>query len=93
MAFPFAPTRAHAQVEALLGEFRGTLVSDGYEAYARFQAKHSEVVHALCWSHARRQFVKAEEVEPARVECALAQIRALYEVEGEIAQRALAGET
>jgi transposase len=48
VAFPFAPTRAHAQVEALLGDFRGTLVSDGYEAYERFQAKHAEVVHALC---------------------------------------------
>jgi len=91
VAFPFAPTRAHAQVEALLGAFRGTLVSDGYEAYARYQAKHAEVVHALCWAHARRQFVKAEAVEPARVERALAQIRALYEVEREIAEQSLAG--
>jgi transposase len=92
VAFPFAPNRAHAQVEALLGDFRGTLVSDGYEAYARFHDKRREVVHALCWAHARRQFVKAEAVEPARAERALAQIRALYEVEREIAQRNLSGE-
>ena len=92
VAFPFAPTRAHAQVEVLLGDFRGTLVSDGYEAYERFQARHAEVVHALCWAHARRQFVKAEAVEPARVERALAQIRQIYEVEREIAERALGGE-
>jgi transposase len=92
VAFPFAPTRAHAQVEVLLAEFRGTLVSDGYEAYERFRAKHAEVVHALCWAHTRRQFVKAEEVEPARTLRALAQIRQLYEVEREITQRALAGE-
>jgi transposase len=92
VAFPFAPTRAHAEVEALLGDFRGTLVTDGYEAYARFRAKHAEVVHALCWAHARRQFVKAEDVEPARVANALAQIRALYDVEGEIARRMLEGE-
>jgi transposase len=92
VAFPFAPTRAHAQVEALLGDFRGTLVSDGYEAYARFQARHVEVVHALCWAHARRQFVKAEAVEPGRVARALDPIRALYEVEREIAERALDGE-
>jgi transposase len=91
VAFPFAPTRAHTQVTALLGDFRGTLVSDGYEAYARFEAKHAEVVHALCWAHARRQFVKAEAVEPARVESALAQIRALYEVEREITERSLDG--
>jgi hypothetical protein len=35
--------------------------------------------------------VKAEELEPARVERALAQIRQLYEVEREIAERGLAG--
>jgi transposase len=92
VAFPFAPTRAHAQVEAILGDFRGTLVSDGYEAYARFHARNREVVHALCWAHARRQFVKAEDVEPARVERALAEIRALYEIEHEIAERNLEGE-
>jgi hypothetical protein len=92
VAFPFAPTRAHAQVEALLGDFRGTLVSDGYEAYERFQAKHAEVVHALCWAHTRRQFVKAEAVEPVRVERALVQIRQLYAVEREISERGLAGE-
>jgi transposase len=92
VAFPFAPTRAHSQVEAILGEFRGTLVSDGYEAYARFREKSQEVVHALCWAHARRKFVKAEAVEPARVERALSRIRALYEVEREIAERNLVGE-
>lgn len=31
----FAPTREHRHVEALLGDFRSTLVSDGYEAHAR----------------------------------------------------------
>ena len=92
VAFPFAPTRAHVQVEAILGDFRGTLVSDGYEAYARFQARNREVVHALCWAHTRRQFVQAEDVEPARVERALAAIRALYEIEREIAERKLEGE-
>jgi hypothetical protein len=92
VAFPFAPTRAHSHVEAILGEFRGTLVSDGYEAYERFRDKHGAVVHALCWAHTRRQFVKAEDVEPVRVCRALDPIRALYEVEREIAEKELAGE-
>jgi len=91
VAFPFAPTRAHSQVEVILGEFQGTLLSDGYEAYDRYQEKRESVVHALCWSHARRQFVKGEDVEPVRVRCALDQIRALYEVEREIAERKLEG--
>jgi len=92
VAFPFAPTRAHAHVETLLGDFQGTLLSDGYEAYNRYQEKRDSVVHALCWAHARRQFVKAEDVEPVRVEQALSQIRALYEMEREIAERKLEGE-
>jgi len=92
VAFPFAASRAHAHVEAILGDFRGTLVSDGYEAYARFQARRAAVVHALCWAHARRQFVKAEDVEPARVRLVLERIRALYEIEREIAEKGLEGE-
>jgi len=91
VAFPFAPTRAHAQVEVLLGDFKGTLVSDGFEAYARFRQKHDQVVHALCWAHARRGFVKAEDVEPGLAAQALERIRALYEVEHEIAARELEG--
>lgn len=92
VAFPFAPTRAHGHVEAILGDFQGTLLSDGYEAYHRFQARREAVVHALCWAHARRQFVKAEAVEPARVEAALSRIRALYDVEREIRESKLTGE-
>jgi len=34
MVFRYAPSREHRHVEAFLGDFRGTLLSDGYEAYA-----------------------------------------------------------
>jgi len=91
VAFPFAPTRAHAHVEAILGDFRGTLVSDGYEAYERVRERHAEVVHALCWAHTRRGFVKAENGEPVRAAEALERIRKLYEIEREIAARKLEG--
>jgi transposase len=91
VAFPFAPTRAHAHVEAILGDFRGTLVSDGYEAYDRYQEKRDQVVHALCWAHTRRGFLKAEDVEPVRAEEALERIRKLYEIEREVAARKLEG--
>lgn len=92
VAFPYAPTRAHAHVEQLLAGFAGTLVSDGYEAYARFAERQDAIVHALCWSHTRRGFVQAEDVEPARAADALERIRALYEVEREIAEKRLEGE-
>ncbi|MFQ5418551.1 MAG: IS66 family transposase, partial [Myxococcota bacterium] len=67
VAFPYAPTRARSHIEGILGSFEGTLVSDGYDAYARFAERRKEIVHALCWAHTRRGFVKAENVEPVRV--------------------------
>jgi transposase len=91
VAFPFAPTRAHAHVEAILEGFAGTLLSDGYEAYARYAERCKALVHALCWAHARRGFVKAEDVEPVRAAHALERIRVLYEIEREIAARRLDG--
>ena len=36
IVFHYAPTRAHEHVEAFLGNFSGTLLSDGYAAYAAF---------------------------------------------------------
>jgi transposase len=49
-------------------------------------------VHALCWVHARRAFVKAETIEPDLARRALEQIRQLYAIEDEIAQAQLDAE-
>ncbi|MCP4006498.1 MAG: transposase [bacterium] len=91
VTFPYAPSRAKRYVGEILGDFRGTLVSDGYEAYDRFASHRDEVVHALCWMHARRGFVKSEEVEPGLSEVALDQIGLLYEHEERIAAEGLSG--
>ena len=90
--FPFSPTRAHAVVEQLLGEFKGTLLSDGYEAYSRFAAKVEGLVHALCWSHLRRYFIDSEQMEPSLSTKALEHIGALYAHEATIRERGLDGE-
>jgi transposase len=87
VAFPFAPTRAHKHVEAILAGFQGTLLTDGYDAYERYAAREKDIVHALCWSHTRRGFVKAEHVEPKRAAEALSRIRTLYEIEREISEK------
>ena len=91
IVFPYAPTREHRHVEAFLGEFRGTLASDGYEAYARYAAKRSGVRHAQCWAHARRGFEQAMDSEPAAAETALSLIGVLYANEKEIRGRKLKG--
>jgi transposase len=87
VAFPFAPTRARKHAEAILQGFQGTLLTDGYDAYARYAAREKDIVHALCWSHTRRGFVKAEDVEPQRAAEALSRIRELYAIERELSEK------
>ena len=55
VVFPYAPTREHRHVHAFLGQFRGTRLSDGYEAYAAYATyagqRPGEVTHAQCWRY------------------------------------------
>jgi len=79
IVFTYSPSRGKQQIEKLLNDvFEGTLISDGYAAYARYVAATEKVTHAQCWSHTRRQFLAAEEDEPERVAEILALIRELY---------------
>jgi transposase len=92
IVFPFSNSRSHSVVEEILGGFKGTLLTDGYEAYERFDSKVQELVHALCWSHSRRYFVKAEAVEPELANKGLDLIAELYRHEATIRNRDLTGE-
>lgn len=92
VAFPFAGSRSKREAERILGAFCGTLLTDGYTAYERYAEKQDEVIHALCWSHTRRGFVHAENVEPDRSKKALERIGLLYEIEEEIRSKRLEAE-
>ena len=50
--YHYAPGRSGAVVDHLFGDYRGTLVTDGYAAYQRL----AHASHAGCWAHARRKF-------------------------------------
>jgi hypothetical protein len=76
----------------MLGDFRGVLLRDGYEAYAAYAKRKAGVIHAECWAHCRRGFERAKEAEPAATAEALALIGALYRHEEIIRERELAGE-
>ena len=91
VAFPYASSRAKREAEKILGAYCGTLVTDGYSAYAGFAERREKVEHALCWAHTRRGFVKAEDVEPDRSRQAVEWIGELYEIEREIAAKGLEG--
>ena len=93
VVFHYAPSRAHRHAYAFLGNFCGTLLSDGYEAYAAYAAQRpGEVTHALCWSHTRRGFERAKDSEPEAVAEALAMMGAMYAHEEQIRADALTGE-
>ena len=79
--FVYAPTRSQAVCDAILENFQGTLLCDGYRAYEAFCEKNPLALLANCWSHARRYFVRAERVEPEKTTWVLLQIQKLYEIE------------
>jgi len=88
VVFPFSVSRAAGMVRDVLGEYCGVLLSDGYKAYEKHAAEVNGLVHAQCWSHTRRYFVKAEGAEPKLAGRALDLIGALYEQEGKLRDKA-----
>jgi len=89
ISFTFSPHRATRHIHEQLAGFTGTLLSDGYSAYARFAEASGQVTHAQCWAHARRQFVEAEPYEPEAAGTALEYIRTLYRHEAAVRDRKL----
>jgi hypothetical protein len=91
VAFPYAPSREHKHATSILGEYCGTLISDGYGAYDNYASRRDEVVHAQCWVHVRRGFIKAENLEPELCGEAIRRIALLYQIEKEIREKNLVG--
>lgn len=93
MVFAFAASRGKQVIEQLLGvHFSGTLIADGYAAYAAWTKGNERVTLAQCWVHSRRQFVNAHDGEEQAVNQVLEIIGRLYKVEGDARDQALEGE-
>lgn len=60
--FDFRMGRGREGPLKFLGKFEGILQTDGYAAYER--AGGPKLVHAACWSHARRKFYDAVKLNP-----------------------------
>jgi transposase len=91
VVFPFSDSRSGAFIREQLGEFCGVLISDGYQAYEKYASQVNDVVHAQCWSHTRRHFLKAEDIEPELTEAALQFVRRLYDEEGKLGRHQIEG--
>ena len=88
VVFPFATSRRHEHAAEFLGEYSGTLVSDGYGAYEAYvAARGGAVTHQGCWIHSRRNFWEQKDNHPEMVDEALKLIGAIYRIEEEIKGR------
>lgn len=83
VVFEWRLSRRHEEAERLLGDYRGLLQSDGYEAYAAYAQSHVGVVWLGCWAHARRRFFEAMAERPKTAERVLRLIGELYRLERE----------
>lgn len=89
IVFTYSDSRGRRHIEETLkSQFRGTLLTDGYAAYARYVEITQNVIHAQCWAHCRRKFFEAQERDPVATQ-ALEFIGVLYRVEQDIRDQSL----
>ena len=82
--FDYAPSRSGDVPVSLLQDYRGYLMTDGYEGYAKV-TRTDGIEHMVCWAHVRRRFVEAVRVQPkgkrGRADEAVKLIGRLYKIE------------
>lgn len=78
-------SRSQRVVISLLRDYKGTIQTDGYDAYSIYENK-KDILLLGCWAHARRYFEKALCEDKQRAEIALSFIAKLYEVEANLKQ-------
>lgn len=90
IVFTFSTSRGRQHIEEILKHrFKGTLLSDGYSAYASYIKANEGLTHAQCWVHSRRQFIEAENSWPQPAKEAIGLIAKLYEIEETIRNKKL----
>ena len=83
VVFEFQDSRSRDGPREFLSGFTGKyLLSDGYAGYNQVIEKNN-LLHAMCWAHARRKFFEQKENEPEFIDTVLRLIGKLYDVERE----------
>lgn len=86
--YEYQKTRKADHPKNFLKNFKGVLVTDGYQVYHTLSDSQEDLAVAGCWSHARRRFAEIvkmlKDKKQARntlAYAALEQIKAIYKVE------------
>ncbi len=91
VCFTFSNNRSMRHLDEQLGDYHGTLLTDGYGVYEQYQKKKPDLIHAQCWVHARRYFERCKESEPEASAAALTYIARLFTLERQIKEQQLQG--
>jgi transposase len=66
---------------ALLGDYEGTIVCDGYLVYDALAARYQCIVITNCWAHVRRKVLECQNAFPEPVAEFLELVKQLYAIE------------
>ena len=91
IVFEYCKSRSRDGPNTFLKDFSGYLQTDDYAGYNEI-AEKGGVTRLLCWAHARRKFVEAEDTDPDYVKNVLIHIAKLYAVEKYCREKKLTSE-
>jgi transposase len=74
-------SRSLGAATELLGDFKGTILCDGYDVYPALARSTADKVLAFCWAHARRKYKDIEAFFPKETEGILKLIDKLFEID------------
>jgi transposase len=82
--YEFADSRAGEHARQMLGDWKGTLLTDDYSGYKALFAT-GQVKEAGCWAHARRKFFEAHKLNKSEIAAeAVQRIAQLYAIEAQL---------
>lgn len=97
VVFTWSKNRGQQFALEQLNSFKGTLITDGYEAYEKtviaLNRETHQITRAQCWAHTRRKFEQALTMEPMLANHALTLIGKLYAFEAQWREQELSAET
>jgi transposase len=80
--FDFTVSRHRDGPDEFLENYTGTLMADCWSGFQKIHLRSdARIVHAACWSHARRKVFEGRSSHPQQAAVLLAMIRELYDIE------------